>query len=896
MHGRFSLAALCHRRLYKENRRFVQDLKTLGFLNDISSSPVKGYYVLIGEEGKFEKMYILAEELTKTTDIKVFMLIYRVKNDENNENDNSFEDGEVDNSMLSDPVAGNARVNEMVVIEADNAFHLESKLHSVLNGLPTIDGYLILDELNSDKKAGKPNKYGIQTAMFINNSIRQKACEEKKIAIIITLLPKTGKWPQFMTESMVAREKADNRYNGCRLYIPECKKTSVNEIVCAIKTILVNKTKQAMLNMENHFYFSKKPIRKQDNKKDGIAETKFEGILKSVWIKLLGHEDISLDANIFDIGVDSFKVIQMSIDVERLGYELLLNEVYEYPTIRSLANYLTKKHIRQSCEIHSQEDFEEEFSKRAGVNCRLLISAFSTDKNILFLDNDATFGKQEAVKHIKELNAPGHLLPHYIFSLPTLDDISGVTSFDDIVERGLLVGLEIWLLKNSDEALKKALEDFYKSIISQPIIKHYDLSNIQKMMFKSRGRMQLYTIKFTEPLDESFFKQAFSDVVGSNGLLRSSLCKHMGGYKWQEHAPARSIQIPQIDISNLAPETQMQLLDIFVKKEWIRGICPVGVPMFNATLIKWNECHYELFFLFDHIIIDFTSCQIIKRQLLKRYYDLKNGIRTAMEMSLSFYKFLDQVKYGPIGIDADELITLFDLKRYNDCKLRIQKGLDKCRSRIQAIKFDIDFSSKHAEQEKELNAFELALNVSVLSLAKILDEDAVPFDLIMINRDYGKINFSNVIGPIVESIPLIIDVNRENPQEMTNTVLNRLQLINKHSISFSNMKWDIASIWRWKKLLTVAGLGKKTIRGQIVFNFVGASEQEYDEIWDRTTGLLDVRDGESLDYGDFYVLARMSGSTLSFMVLCKVASDMDQLKKVFEEEAKLLVNPVTIEI
>jgi acyl transferase domain-containing protein/acyl-CoA synthetase (AMP-forming)/AMP-acid ligase II/acyl carrier protein len=77
---------------------------------------------------------------------------------------------------------------------------------------------------------------------------------------------------------------------------------------------------------------------------DGVAQPSQSGIEKEVaaiWYEVLGVEQIGVDDNLFDLGGDSLLLAVMHSKLQqRFGPGITLVEMFNYPTIRALANFL----------------------------------------------------------------------------------------------------------------------------------------------------------------------------------------------------------------------------------------------------------------------------------------------------------------------------------------------------------------------------------------------------------------------------------------------------------------------------------------------------------------------------------------------------------------------------
>lgn len=86
----------------------------------------------------------------------------------------------------------------------------------------------------------------------------------------------------------------------------------------------------------------------REEKRMSSAYTSLEQIIRSAWCIVLGREDADLDANFFDLGGDSIRLVRLHQKLEvLLEKEFPLIQLFAYPTIRSMAQYLSDDHKGQ---------------------------------------------------------------------------------------------------------------------------------------------------------------------------------------------------------------------------------------------------------------------------------------------------------------------------------------------------------------------------------------------------------------------------------------------------------------------------------------------------------------------------------------------------------------------
>ena len=67
------------------------------------------------------------------------------------------------------------------------------------------------------------------------------------------------------------------------------------------------------------------------------AETQVQSLLVSVWENVLQRSGIGISDNFFMLGGDSIKAVQIASSVYKLGYKLMVKDVFQYPSIENLS-------------------------------------------------------------------------------------------------------------------------------------------------------------------------------------------------------------------------------------------------------------------------------------------------------------------------------------------------------------------------------------------------------------------------------------------------------------------------------------------------------------------------------------------------------------------------------
>jgi len=786
-------------------------------------------------------------------------------------------------------------VKLLPAVTANDVPMLEEAIEAALGKLTDVDGIVLWDVLENRKPRFDslvPNvPQNVKAALTVNRLVINAAASYNKPALIISTVTEKGQWGPGVTAWAVEHEKMNTTSGTYRVYLPSGCEGGNCGILPVMDSMIESGIRRIVINPESYPLYSIKHVSKAPIVKDVVSKVQgLEAILVKLWGKVLGRDKVDIDADFFELGGDSFTVIQMTADLEREGYKVLMNEVFKYPTIRTLARYITNERMKESKYSMETAKLEKLLFDALGITCRFCTIGGLEPVNILFVD-DVPGGIDAVRQHIRSLNLSNELLPKYILPMALNEKLTESSDLNKLVELGVLSDSEREITKNLEKIIVDGQRIFNDAILSQPVTKIYDTSAIQKVHFSGEVRLQLYFIEFYEMVDAELLQRAFCDVAGSHGLLRSCLTEKSGKFHWKEFAPPQSTPIPVIDLSGLTTEAQSRVMDVIAKLEWAADFKKTGSPMYHVELIKLNEQRYDLFFQYDHSIFDVSSGQIIRRHILQRYRDLKNGVRRAMPVSYSYRDFLEQVYKGPINIDADGIIEKFDLERYikylGIVKDKLKEGYS---GRVQLTRCEVDLTPFNFSENDKSGPFEIALQIHVLVVARLMNLDYVPFDLLFQNRRYLGRSFSDVVGLVLDGVPFVVPADRENPQRMTDVIREKVELINKHNVNFMNLIWDEESERRWKKVEDIfKGDFTDKFYSPILLNYAGNTELEYDKIWDYSMQQLDDEDQSKLNYGDFYGLAKVMNNKLNFLILCKFEPDISRVQKIFDEEMAQLL-------
>ncbi|ROP42188.1 type I polyketide synthase [Saccharothrix texasensis] len=606
---------------------------------------------------------------------------------------------------------------------------------------------------------------------------------------------------------------------------------------------------------------------------------------------LLGFSEVDERADVFDIGLDSVKLVQFTNALEKNGYKVLANEVYNHPTIAGLAAFVERTARRGGSEDLTFDGLAALLAQRLGTACAFREVKSGRDEDTLVVLQVAGLDaalKKRVVREFGELRVPAEFVPHYVVPGGGEEEVGAVLDFAALKAAAGLPSYAGGYSEVFDE-IDRRQEELRRSVGARPVKWTYPISAMQKQHFATESRLQLYLIQFHDLVDLDVLQQALCDVIGRHGLMRSFLSRSFGRFRWKEFEAPETIALPRLDLSGLEPQEQEELRAELVKREWNMDFKVVDKPMYQVVLIKYNDRSHDLLFQFDHSIFDAASGQLFRGDLLKRYEELTAGTSRAMPIAKSYRHLQDQIAKGPVDITSDELIEKFDLVEYvRYAKIVQEKSARFANSRIRDVRYSVDLDRLRAADGTEVDLFYLVVHLYARVVARLLGIDKVALIMLFQSRVFEDKDYSEVMGMVLGSLPVLVPGERDTMRDLDGIITDKVRMMNKNNVSFLNLVQNVRSIVKHRKVLSVMG---KTLRPTCLLNFVGNVEDEYDAIWDMTLAQL-TDDQAKLDYADCYGVSKVGNGRLDLLVLSKWVDDPEDLVRILDDEVEYLTGRV----
>lgn len=614
--------------------------------------------------------------------------------------------------------------------------------------------------------------------------------------------------------------------------------------------------------------------------------------------RLLGHEDIGPRQDMFDLGLDSVKLVQFTRGLERQGFKVLSGDVHNNPTVAGLARFIHSGAKRIDEESDSLESAAQALSGVLGLTCTLHEFAVEDQENrvVLFVEDLDDEMRARLPQQINNLHLRTEFLPHYILPATAEDRFLANPCFESL---GLSGDVDL-----RDAGMEKlfaridSLQDtVQRAVASQQVRCTYPISGTQKVYFKRGAKPQLYLVHMRELVDIEKLQRAMRDVVGRHGLLRSFLVSSLGRRRWREYEPPATFELPVIDLSALTEEEQAEVSSRLVRREWSVDL-KVDQLMYQGVILKYNERKYDLLFQFDHSIIDAASGQVFRGDLLKRYQELCAGSTRAMPRALSYRDLCDQMQKGPVAISANEIIDRFDIDAWARYGQQIRTNTAPFEDRpLTQARYSVDLTAVGRGEDSEgegIESFALVVHLYARLVSRLVGVDKVALDLVFQSRVYEDVDYSNVLGMVADILPVIVSGERGARNDLEALIREKLRLMNSHNVNFSSLVTGVRSALTYGKVYSRTKEARgKSFRPSCMLNYGGSMEDEYDEIWDMTLELLS-QEQDALDYADCYCVSKVTGDRLDIVILTKWVDEAAQITDLLDEEIAHLAADSTV--
>lgn len=375
------------------------------------------------------------------------------------------------------------------------------------------------------------------------------------------------------------------------------------------------------------------------SQRTGSLLTPLQQQLKALWQELLGLQEISLDANFFELGGDSVVSLQLVSRAKTLGLALKPQQVFDYPTLRQLASSLGDQPSAPAAV--NKPDAASPAAVLTPVQhqlhdlwCELLgTNDISLDANFFELGGDSVVSLQ-LVSRAKALGLA--LKPQQVFDYPTLKQLAA--SIETALVTPAIAAIATpnpvqptQITPSQSLSQGEPLPQSQPSLDFPPTQQLLMSSAQQRMWFLEQldPGSALYSLRgallWMAPLNEANLSAALQHLMQRHEILRSGFTQAQGEpnvfIAQQPALPLTREDVKLTDGSRAAIEADL--------RQRLAAHQPPLVlsqpPLWRVQLLRYSAEAYGLLLTFHHSIIEDWSMQLLLREWWLAYDALQQG-------------------------------------------------------------------------------------------------------------------------------------------------------------------------------------------------------------------------------------------------------------------------------
>jgi amino acid adenylation domain-containing protein len=611
-----------------------------------------------------------------------------------------------------------------------------------------------------------------------------------------------------------------------------------------------------------------------------------------LWEEVLEVNHIGVTNNFFELGGNSLKAIFLLARMNQKGFPITLSDIFFYQTIKELSEYILSMRD-DNVLLQTREEAAAYLQKSTGIAFELEVYPTTVFNNeikeysILYGDFSGK-NNRDALMNLLKQNEEKKMLPHYIINKQNKIRLEKKDKIDE-AELFTILGLEDFRdeYNHGIEAVLKQDYTHNDTWLKQSAVKkEYLLSPIQTLQITFRTPVSPGYFLLDEYVDENIFREAYEGVIKTQGLLRSIVIEKEGRFYWREydynHNESPRLSVIDLTRYNLLSDTFMKICGKIVQRIFERGDI-----FYHTIMIRKNLRENYIIMLFNHVIFDRVSEEIMKRELLTNYHSLLKGQSVNIEAKdadgETHEKYVAQIHKGPQHITEQEVIERFYLEDFFYSKKQLKEIMHSDRVGHTTYTFLIKVPMRGPLKDKP--AVEVALSLYGRALQRYTGVDKIPLLFVYEGRQYCENTYYNTIGECIDMVPMVLDLALK-PEQLLHSVQERVEYLKKHNINFLNLVINKAFAEKWRQTAALVHFGKNLENIDVtMYNFLGNSEDtnedSYEENVHQEPNPLPI---DTL----FNCIAFNYKGGLFFTIRCSYEIDFKKLKEMFHQAAEEL--------
>lgn len=294
-----------------------------------------------------------------------------------------------------------------------------------------------------------------------------------------------------------------------------------------------------------------------------------------------------------------------------------------------------------------------------------------------------------------------------------------------------------------------------KTLINSAILGHNPEIYIEQSHFKVKGDFKL-----------ALFEKAWNILIDRHDCLRSA-------FLWQESTDIQQIVLSECKfkinikyIGTYSSIEQENIINNFKQHDAKKGFDFKVPPLMRITVFIVGRDTFDIIFTFHHVIIDSWSIQVLTKEFTEIYRSLSQGHLLTLPAPVRYKTYIEwyqKLDFNRAHLYWDKKIA--SLKQITRIPLTMAPEKKHYENTFgKKIVFIEDKTSEDivkfcANNSITENAF-VSAGWSIL-LHLLCSVDQVSFGSVVSQRPHSLVGSHEIVGPLINSIPIIIDINED---------------------------------------------------------------------------------------------------------------------------------------
>lgn len=282
------------------------------------------------------------------------------------------------------------------------------------------------------------------------------------------------------------------------------------------------------------------------------------------------------------------------------------------------------------------------------------------------------------------------------------------------------------------------------------------------------------------PLDVDGFARAWQETVDHHPVLRSSVHWRDLAHPVQVVARSATLEIEQLGPLGTSPAEAEAALASWTAAQKHRGLTLERAPVMRVALSPAGEARHRLVWLAHHLLLDGWSSALVLRDVVERYGALLGRDGQGVAAAASFHAYVRWAR-----ADADDAARSFFRRRTGGgagllgtpalVEASWHGGARPTAARSRTVA-GIDVRALEAwARARQVTAGTVLLGCWAWLLAERSESERVVFGSTVSGRAASFAGVENVVGMLSNTLPLALDVDRDQPIDEALSALQAAQ-------------------------------------------------------------------------------------------------------------------------